>query len=339
MKRFEVGKLPQCVLEKLLAKHRSVDPRLVVGPEYGEDAAVIEFGESCIVISTDPITFTEERIGWYAVNVNANDVATMGAPPKWFAASVLLPERVPHERLASDIFEQIASACRDLGVTLCGGHTEITLGLDRPIVIGFMLGELPKDKVIRGDGISSGDVVLLTKGIAIEATAILAADRGDRLAGELGSEILSRARRFLDEPGISVVREALLACEAGGVTGMHDPTEGGLATALREMASRASLGVRIDARAINVYPESRAICRVLGVDPLGALGSGALLISCKPEAVESICERIRGAGIPCARIGEFTPMEHGLKLRTEKGESDLVRFERDEVARILAIES
>ena len=194
---------------------------------------------------------------------------------------------------------------------------------------------MPKEKIIRGDGVSSGDIILLTKGIAIEATAILAADCGDRLVAELDSETLSRARRFLDEPGISVVREALLAREAGGVTAMHDPTEGGLATALREMASRASLGMSIDARAINVYPECQAICRALGVDPLGAVGSGALLISCKPEAAESICGKIRGAGISCATIGEFTPIEHGLKLRSEAGEIDLVHFERDEVARIL----
>ena len=191
LRRFPVGKLPPEALRKLLVRCPVPrDSRVVIGPRFGEDAAVIDVGPKYLVAKTDPITFTAERIGWYAANINANDIATLGARPRWFLATLLLPEKAATESLARSIFNDILRACRTLGVTLVGGHTEITSGLGRPIVVGQMLGEVEKTKLIRKESQRPGDVVLLTKGVAVEGTAILAREKRTFLERKLGSLVL-----------------------------------------------------------------------------------------------------------------------------------------------------
>ena len=140
------GKRPHALLDQFLRRFAPSDPRLIVGPQMGEDAAVIDMGDRYLVAKTDPITFATEEIGWYAVNVNANDIAVMGAEPRWFLATILLPQGRATEALAEAIYGQIADACDQLNVVLAGGHTEITVGLERPIISGCMLGEVaPKN--------------------------------------------------------------------------------------------------------------------------------------------------------------------------------------------------
>ena len=171
------GKLPLPLLERLLTRFAPHDPRIIVGPRTGEDAAVFDFGDRYLIAKTDPITFATNQIGWYAVNVNANDVAVMGGEPRWFLATVLLPAGQATAELAEAIFEQIHDACEALGVSLAGGHTEITLNLDRPIVSGTMLGEVTPDRLITTAGAQVGDVVLLVKPVPIEGTALIALER------------------------------------------------------------------------------------------------------------------------------------------------------------------
>ncbi len=177
MNRIGPGKLPAKLLEELLERHARPDASVLVGPGIGEDAAVIDMGERCLVAKTDPITFAADEIGWYAVHVNANDVACCGARPRWFLATVLLPKRDTTREFVEGIFAQMAAACDELGVTLCGGHTEITHGLDRPIVIGQMLGDVGRDAFVRGSGARAGDVIILTKGIAHETRGVRAKAR------------------------------------------------------------------------------------------------------------------------------------------------------------------
>jgi len=135
------GKLKVGLLERLLKSYRGVhDERVVVGPEVGEDTAAIDFGDTYLIVKTDPITFATEEIGWYVVTINANDIATRGATPKWLLVTALLPERTATESMVEKIFKDLSQACLGLGIALCGGHTEITYGLDRPIMVGQMLG-------------------------------------------------------------------------------------------------------------------------------------------------------------------------------------------------------
>ena len=224
---FPVGKLPPKVLKALLAACPvPKSSGVVFGPRYGEDAAVIDVGRKYLVVKSDPITFTSERIGWYAVNINANDVVTLGARPRWYLATLLLPDEGGTEALVRGIFRDTLRACQALGVTLCGGHTEITEGLKRPIVVGKLLGEGQKSKMIRKESQRPGDLVILTRGIAIEGTAILAREKAALLARKLGDSTVRRARRLLSHPGISVVPAARVAIRYGEIHAMHDPTEG-----------------------------------------------------------------------------------------------------------------
>jgi len=329
------GKLPAGLLARLLAGIPARDPRVLVGPAVGEDAAVLAMGETCLVLTLDPITFATDEIGYYAVTVNANDVAVRGAEPRWFGVALLLPEGQADAALAEALFAQVVTACEEIGVSLVGGHTEVTAGLDRPIAIGVMVGEVPADRVIRTAGAKVGDAVILTKGIAIEGTALLAREFAPRLrARGYGEAFLTRARGYLRDPGIGVLRDARVAVAAAPVTAMHDPTEGGLATGLHELAAAAGVGLRIKATAIPVLSEAAALCKEFGLDPLGTIASGALLVTCPEAAVADLVQALQGSGILAGRIGQVLPPEEGVMLVTPAGARPLPVFARDEIARV-----
>jgi hydrogenase maturation factor len=328
-----LGKLPAEHLARLLVRHAPSGERVVLGPGVGHDAAVISFGDRLLVAKTDPITFASDEIGWYAVHVNANDIACTGATARWFLATLLLPELHTDAHRVDAIFDQIADACHELDVELVGGHTEITYGLDRPIVVGCMLGEVAPEQLVRPDGARPGDALLVTKGIAVEGTAIVAREKGDELAG-LDSLLLQRCQGFLYEPGISVVRDAAVATSAGEVHVMHDPTEGGLATGLWELAEAAQVGLEVDETSIPILPETQILCARLGLDPLGLIASGALLLAVAPGDAAAILTALEQAGIAAARIGRVVKRERGIRLQSATGERPLPRFARDEIARL-----
>ena len=335
MNPIGLGKLPAPLLEKLLARHIRPDPSVLVGPGIGEDAAVIDMGDRCLVAKTDPVTFASDEIGWYAVHVNANDVACCGARPRWFLATLLLPEHHTTPDLVEAIFEQMAGACDELDVTLCGGHTEITHGLDRPIVIGQMLGEVGRDAIVRGADARAGDAIILTKGIAVEGTALIAREKAAALAGLMDGKEIQRCAEFLRDPGISVVKDAHLALQAGEVHALHDPTEGGVATGLWELAEAAGLGLRVHRHRLPVLPECALMCRHLGLDPLGLIGSGSLLIAAPGEHAASIIDRLAGENIAAAVIGELVDADQGRYLCSADGSMQaLPQFSRDELTRL-----
>ena len=331
------GKLPNEMLARLLRTVTHRDPRVVVGPGIGRDAAVIDTGGPRLLIAkSDPITFATDLIGWYAVHVNANDVACTGATGDWFLATLLLPDGAAPD-LAESIFDQIVQACDSLEIELVGGHTEVTYRLERPIVVGAMLGEVERDRLVRPENSRPGDAVILTKGIAIEGTTVLAREAADTLRGlgVKGPEV-EAARKLIFEPGISVLREARAAGSAAPVHALHDPTEGGLATALYELAGACGTGLAVNEGAIEVLPLTRRICEAAGLDPLGLLASGALLVVVAEEDCEPTLFAIAEAGVPAKRIGSLLEPEEGIIIGSNNRWSALPRFERDEVARFLS---
>lgn len=336
MSTLASGKLPVDLLRSLLNRFAPSDPRVIVGPRVGVDAAIIDVGDRYLVVKADPVTFATDEIGWYAVHVCANDVACCGAVPRWFLATVLLPETGTTTGLVERIFDQVSNACRELSVSLCGGHTEITCGLDRPIMVGQMLGEVARDRYVTSAGAQIGDVILLTKSIALEGTSLLAHEMPERLAGVLSPEEIGRCQRLLHLPGISVVREAQLALEVGGAHALHDPTEGGLATGLRELAEASHVGVLIEEESIPVLAECQRICRSLGIDPLGMIASGSLLIAAAADKASTIITRFASEGLSATPIGRIVQSEEGCKLRRASGELlELPTFAREEVLRVL----
>ncbi len=333
-KVLPVGKLPPEHLRALLKHLPKPDPRLLIGPQIGEDAAVIDQGDRCLVVATDPITFATDQAGCYAVHVNANDVAVLGARPLWFFVVMLLPENRTTAELAETIMADVGTACEELGVTLGGGHTEITQGLDRPILVGQMLGEIAPARLVRKTRITVGDRILLTRGVAIEGTAILARERAELLCDQVDAGLLASAARFLVEPGISVVRAALAAADVGkAVHAMHDPTEGGLATGLAELVTPAGLGLRVIREHIPVFPETYAICRALALDSLKLLASGALLIAVAPDGADSVRRAIEVTGVPVVEIGEVRPEDEGITIVANGVAEPLAPAVRDEIAR------
>jgi hydrogenase maturation factor len=331
------GKLPLPLLEKLLSRLTPRDPRLLVGPRAGEDAAVIDFGDRYLVAKTDPITFATNEIGWYAVNINANDVAVMGAWPRWFLATLLLPAGGATIGMAETIFAHMLAACDELGVSLAGGHTEITQGLDRPIISGVMLGEAAPGELVTKAGAAIGDAILLVKSAPIEGTALIALEREmELLRRGYPISFIRRAQGFLREPGISVVAPALLAAGTGMAHAMHDPTEGGVITGLVEIARGAKAGLEVDLDAIPLLPEGEALCREFGLDPLGILASGAVLAVTAPQDAGTLCAVLADAGYPTQVIGRITPPETGLVALRNGRPVAWPLFPADEITRLFA---
>ncbi len=267
------------------------------------------------------------------VNVNANDIAVMGATPRWLLATLLLPEGTTESQVA-EMFRQIREACADLNVSLIGGHTEITHGIDRPIALGAMLGEVDKEDAVLSSGVQPGDSLILTKGIALEGTSILAREAPDRLrdAG-VSQQAIDSAARLLFDPGISVLDDARIVRASGEVHAMHDPTEGGLSGGLYELATAAGVGFEIDEPAIPILPECRLFCDALGLDPLGLIASGSLLAAVHPGSTESVVDALGSAGIGCSFIGRATDSAGNVEMQTPTGTVEFPRFARDEIAR------
>lgn len=333
---MQAGKLPLDMLSNLLGSLEITDPRVALGPKPGEDAALIDFGDRYLVAKTDPITFATDLIGWYVVQVNANDLAVMGATPKWLMATMLFPEGTARKAI-EDAFTQLTEACDSQGIALIGGHTEITYDLPRPIAIGAMLGEVAKDRVVLSSGAKPGDALILTKGIAVEGTSLLAREAADALrdAG-VESDMIDRAKEMLFSPGISVVQEAAIACDTVDVHAMHDPTEGGLSTAIAEMAAASGTGAVVEANSVPVLRECEAFCSALGLAPLGLIASGALLAATAPEDAPVLVEALAQEGIDAYQIGLVTQENDGLRLRSQEGIDPLPAFKRDELARFLS---
>ena len=330
------GKLPAALLKELLQQQEPpADPRLLIGPRPGEDAAVIDVGERLLIATSDPITFATDAIGYYAVHVNANDIASMGGTPRWFLAALLLPEKGTTPDLVRDIFAQIREACRTLQVTLVGGHTEITLGLDRPLVCGQMLGETTRQELVTSAGAQVGDVVLLTKGYPLEGSAIIARERAAQLADQgFAASDIARWQGLLFDPGISVVRDAAVLQRAAEVHAMHDPTEGGVATGLRELAGASEVGLRLHAERLPLLPEGRLLCDAFGLDPLGVIASGALLATVPAEQAAKAVAACKAEGIASYDIGTVVAPEDGLLLCSRDAEPRLPGFARDEIVKL-----
>jgi hydrogenase maturation factor len=331
-----IGKLPGDLLARLIAGHRIDDPAVVVGPGIGRDAAAIEIGDTVLVVKTDPITFATDAAAQYLVDVNANDLACMGATPRWLLVTALLPEGRTTESLVESLFRDLQAACDRRQIALIGGHTEVTAGIDRVILVGQLLGIAPKARLLSPGGARPGDRLLLTKSLAIEGTALLARERSAELTEALGRDLVQRAAVLLLDPGISVVADAEAVLAAGGVTALHDPTEGGFATGVLELAQASGCGAVVNEALVPILPETQAIADFYGLDPLGMLASGSLLAAVSPEAVRDVEQACRDRGLDCFWVGKLTPPEGGFKLIRNGETVDLAPFSSDEVARALA---
>ncbi len=339
-KDLETGKLRHKFLEKLISEHvkdlELKDERVILGSKVGEDAAVIDMGHKYLVAKTDPITFATEEIGYYVVNINVNDVACMGAIPKWFQSTILLPEKETNENLVKKIFKDIHDTCKTFNISIVGGHTEITTGLKKPIIVGSLLGEVKKEDLVTSSGVEEGDALILTKGIFIEGTSIIARDK-EAILREKGfhEDFIDKCKNYLFTPGISIFKEARLAHENFKIKAFHDPTEGGVACGIAELARASHIGVLIEEEKIPVLSEPQELSKVFNLNPLNTISSGSLLIAINDEKSTSLIELLTNHDILACKIGNFISEKKGLLIKNSNGNISALNYtEIDEILKI-----
>lgn len=326
------GKLPTDFLTTCIRQTGTKDPRVLIGPRFGEDCAVIDIGAQYLVVKTDPVTFTTKDLGWYAVHINANDVATMGARPAWLQTCLLFPPDTAEESVRR-VFAQIDSTCRDLGITVTGGHTEVTAAVSQPVVVGNMTGVVAKDRLVTTQGVRAGDLVVMTKTAGLEGTSIVFTEKQKELEKVLPPELQYEAQQIREIWGISIVKEALLAAQHGA-TAMHDPTEGGVAMGLYELTVVSGLGLRMDLDAIPTLPATQAICEHFNINPLGLISSGTLLLTIAADKWPGLEQIFQSENIPAQVIGSVTP-EAGIQARRNGQIAQFVYSERDELLKVV----
>ena len=332
--KLPAGKVPPKILEEVIFRNLGTERKeVIVGPSLGLDGAVIKIGSRFLVTSMDPITGAIERIGWEAININANDVATFGVQPAFFSSCILFPENST-EKTVETICRQINLGAKELDIAVIGGHSERTPKLRFPIVVGCCMGIAGEEGYVTTQGAKPGNLLILTKTVGMEGTAILASDRADQLGKELGKATLERARGFFK--GISVVREALLAFKTGYVTAMHDPTEGGVAGGIHELADASRVGFRVYKDRMPIALETVKVCEFFKIDPLQLIASGSLLIAVEEPFGSKVVEVLGRNRITATVIGEVLSSPKNRYIVDQNGNAEnLVRPSSDHLWRAL----
>jgi len=321
------------VLQKYVHPHiDSNDPDVILGAVFGEDVALTRIKNGILVSHIDPIVGAVKNIGWLAVHVACNDIATSGAPPRWILILVLLPEKY-HESNLDEIMSDAARAAKETGVTIIGGHTGFSSSLSRPLVAVTAFGTLSNQTPICTKGARIGDHVILTKGIALEGTAILAYDFADT-ATKLGlsQQDIDEARHLLKE--VSIIPEALLLAE-NGATAMHDVTRGGLMETLLEIARLSEAGIQINSSDLLISDVVTRFSKMFKFDPLKMISSGSLVATLPPGRVEAAGNNLKTAGIPFADIGVIIEGEGVTIMQGNQAvHHNEIHCEEDELARM-----
>ena len=332
------GKIAPGLLAQLLARLPTPAAGLIVGPGIGEDAAVLDLGrgpDQWIVVKSDPITFATDQIGHYVLHVCANDLAVTGATPRYFLPVVLLPAGKSTIDYANAVFAELAQACAAIQVTVAGGHTEVTDAVTRPVVVGSLLGTVPQDCMVTSSGAQRGDKLLLVGQWPVEAISLIAREkRKELLALHWDASELDAAADYLFNPGISVLVPGLAAAASGLVTAMHDPTEGGIVTAISELALASNVGVEVDLDALEIQPLASRLCQAFGLNPLGAIASGSLLCTVAPENGPQLKLILKDLGWPVLEIGEITDSELEMVAKQAGVPVPWPHFDADEITKL-----
>ncbi|MHA1933375.1 MAG: AIR synthase family protein [Promethearchaeota archaeon] len=334
---FALGKLKHEYLAKLITNLGINDKRVISGSKIGEDAAIIDIpGDKYLVAKTDPITFATDEIGYYVVNINVNDLVCTGAKPQWFQSTILLPEKNTTTELIEKIFEDIHNTCKSMGIAVIGGHTEITPQLNRPLIIGSLIGEVEKNKLVLTSGAKPEDALILTKGIFIEGTSLIGREK-ERVLVDQGynHDFIQRCQGYLFDPGISVYKEAILAHNNFEIKSCHDPTEGGIYTAIAEMTIASMTGVIINEEKITILPEPKIFSKMFNLNPYNTISSGSLLIAVNQEDSSKLIDLLRKNNIDAEKIGKFVSKDKGLRVKKKDGKLCPLEYsETDEITKI-----
>ncbi len=320
---MKIGKIDDEVFRSLVLRRLGKRDRTVlVPPRAGVDAGVVDLGGGkVLVVAEDPI-FTMPRLpletfGWFTVHIGASDVAVMGVRPRYMTYSLLLPPETGRAELGT-IVDSIHRAARDLGIAIVGGHTGFYPGFQAPTIGGITVFAVArKSEFVTPAGARPGDEVLLTKGPAIETAGLLAALREEELLASHPAALVESAKRLCFQ--MSVVEDALTAKAAGGVTAMHDATEGGVVGGLYDIAAASGVGMEVE-ESLFVYPEEvRMVCEAFGLDPAAAIAEGSLLVTARPGSSGRIVSRLKRKGIASSVVGRVVADKRRRTLKRWDG--------------------
>ncbi len=326
-----IGKISPEVFESLIYS-RLGRPRddVLVGPQSGVDVSIVKLPGGAVLAATcDPVFIVPQygfrRAAWFAVHILASDAAMSGLTPAYLAIDLNLPLSITETELV-ELWDGVHETCEELGVAIVSGHTARYEGCAYPMVGGAtVLAVGASDRYVASNMARSGDLLICTKGAAIEATALFAATFPEQLAARIGPELATAAGALFEQ--MTVVEDARLACAYGvrdaGVTSLHDATEGGVLGGVVEIAQASGVGVRFDERAVPIRSETAAVCQLVGIDPLAAISEGTLLATVRPQHADGVLAALRGSGIDAAVIGEMVSREFGLVRLSAAGERPL----------------
>ena len=314
---MEIGKVPHELLQKIVfQKLTRFDEKVKVAGGIGEDCAVLESGGQSIILSCDPITGTAKESGRLAVHVSCNDIASVGVRPLALLTTILMPPGSSEKDL-DKVMTEISETAESLGVSVIGGHTEITDAVTRIVINTTAVGITDKKNIICSSGAQPGDKIILTKTAAPEGTAIIAFEKEDELTRVFGRDFVLKAQAVMSQ--ISVVEEGVTvgALESAAVHAMHDITEGGIYGAVWELAEASNAGVIVYEENIPMTDETKKICAHYSLNPYRLIASGNMILTTSDP--ETVLKALSEKGIPAAIIGEIVknPMRR-LIFKNEK---------------------
>jgi hydrogenase maturation factor len=331
------GKITPEVFDHLILRRLGAsDPDVLVGPRHGVDVGVLQVGPgTAMAVTSDPVfvvpAYGWQRAAWFAVHILASDAATSGLPLRWMVVDLNLPMGITDDEMV-ELWQAFSQTCLDLDIAVVGGHTARYEGCNWPMVGGASCMALgPDDRFVTPTMARPGDLIVVTKGAAIEATALFAATFPDRLAEGVGAEVVRAADALFGS--MTVVPECRLASRFGlrseGVTSMHDATEGGVLGGLVEVAAACGAGVRVNLDDIPVRPEVSAVCQHVGIDPYVSISEGTLIATVVPGRASQFVTELAAEGIDAAVIGEVLRHGAGNVLVTSEGERPLAHPGKD----------
>lgn len=311
---MKIGKLTISDLKDLIFNNiKNNNDKILSFGEIGSDCAAIEVGDNIVYLSTDPITGSNSGLGKLAININCNDIATEGIPPIGIMLTILAPPETKKEEIA-EIMREAQQEADKLGVSIIGGHTEITAAVNKTIISATSIGIGTKDNFKKREHITAGDRLIITKGVGIEGTGIIAFEKESELLDTFSKELIDDAKALLDLT--SVVKDGIIANKFS--KGMHDVTEGGLLGALWESSCFYNLGVEISYEKIFIPKCTKEICNYFKINPLKLISSGTMLMVVGKNNAVPLIEKLKENNIPAFDIGEFTTSKEKVLVKNGK---------------------
>jgi len=332
----EIGKISRDVFDELIFPRLGYKSKSVlVGPQHGVDVGIVEIGGKAVALTADPVFIVPEygfkRSAWFAIHILASDVVTSGLPPTYLSIDLNLPLSMKKDELQI-VWETIDEECKKMGMAIVCGHTARYDNCNWPMVGGatvLAVGDL--DKYVSPKFIKEGDLLIITKGPAIEAVGIFSTMFPDYIKEKLGEDIAKKGEDLFYK--MSVVEDAKEAVKVGvrdcGVSAMHDATECGIYGGVFEIARASNLGILLEKDKIVMEEGVKEICDLFKIDPFSSISEGTLLISVREKYAEDVLKSLKDKNIKASICGEFLNEKKGIVLKDGKKERKLEHPEVD----------